>query len=300
MPIPTLRLNDGIQIPSLALGTGTALFHHEDAHTMAILESAISIGFTLFDGAQRYKNEAALGAAIKASESSVPRSELFICTKYAPLTSGETARTALYKSLEKLGLEYVDLYLVHAPNDHMDGGGGGLKEVWKVMEECKREGLARSIGVSNFGVGHLLEIVEGAQVLPAVNQLEIHPYVWSFVKPLIKVHKEHGIVTSSYGGLSPLFRAPGGPLDPVIEKIKARLEDTWGKPVTSGQVLNKWLLQHDILVVTTSTKAERMREYVDTCNVPELTAEEMGLIESAGAERHQSFFKNTRYCLEGL
>lgn len=74
--------------------------------------------------------------------------------------------------------------------------------------------------------------------------------MWDFVKPLIKVHKEHGIVTSSYGGLSPLFRAPGGPLDPVVEKIKARLEDTWGKPVTSGQVLNKWLLQHDILVVT--------------------------------------------------
>ncbi|KAG1760296.1 NADP-dependent oxidoreductase domain-containing protein [Suillus occidentalis] len=292
MPIPTLLLNDGTQIPSLSFGTGTTLLHHQDAQIMAILESAISIGFTLFDGAQRYKNEAVLGAAIKASESTVPRSELFISTKYAPMTPGDTSKTALYKSLEKLGL--------HAPNDHMDGGGGGLKEVWKVMEECKREGLARSIGVSNFGVGHLLEIMEGAQVLPTVNQLEIHPYVWDFVKPLIKVHKEHGIVTSSYGGLSPLFRAPGGPLDPVIEKIKARLKDTWGKPVTSGQVLNKWLLQHDILVVTTSTKVERVREYVDTCDVPELTTEEMGLIESAGAEHHQSFFKHTKYYLEGI
>lgn len=171
MPIPTLTLGDGTQIPSLAFGTGTALSHCQDAQTMATLESAISIGFTHFGGAQRYKNEAALGAAIKASESSVPRSELFISTKYAPLTPGETAKTALYKSLEKLGLEYVDLYLVHAPNDHMDGRGGGLKEAWKVMEECKREGLTKSIGVSNFGVGHLLEIVEGALVLPANNQV---------------------------------------------------------------------------------------------------------------------------------
>ncbi|KAG2347067.1 Aldo/keto reductase [Suillus weaverae] len=298
MPIPTLPLNDGTQIPSLAFGTGTAFSHHQDAQPT--LESAINIGFTHFDGAQRYQNEATLGAAIKASESSVPRSELFISTKYAPLTPGETAKTALCKSLEKLGLEYVDLYLVHAPKDHTDGDGGGLKEVWKAMEECKREGLARSIGVSNFGVGHLLEIVECARILPAVNQLEIHPYVWDLVKPLIKVHKEHGIVTSSYGGLSPLFRAPGGPVDAVVEKVRARLEDTWGKPVTRGQVLNKWLLQHDILVVTTSTKAERIREYVDTGDVPELTAEEMWLIEGAGAERHQSFFKNTRYCLEGI
>ncbi|KAG1861173.1 NADP-dependent oxidoreductase domain-containing protein [Suillus subalutaceus] len=296
MPIPTLSLNDGSQIPSLAFGTGTAFSRHQDAQTT--LESAINIGFTHFDGAQRYKNEATLGAAIKASESSVPRSELFITTKYAPLTPEETAKTALCKSLEKLGLEYVDLYLVHAPKDHMDGGG--LKGVWKVMEECKREGLTRSIGVSNFGVEHILEIVEGAQILPAVNQLEIQPYVWDFVKPLIAVHKEHGIVTSSYGGLSALFHAPGGPLDPVVEKIRARLEDTRGKPVTSGQVLNKWLLQHDILVVTTSTKVERIGEYVDTCDIPELTAEEMGLIEGAGAERHQSFFKNTKYCLKGI
>lgn len=87
--------------------------------------------------------------------------------------------------------------------------------------------------------------------MPIPQKLKILPYyMWDFVKPLIAVHKEHGIVTSSYGGLLPLFRAPGGPLDPVIDKIRARLEDTRRKPVTSGQVLNKWLLQHDILVVT--------------------------------------------------
>jgi diketogulonate reductase-like aldo/keto reductase len=125
MPIPTLPLNDGSLIPSLAFGTGTTFSRHQDAQTT--LESAITIGFTHFDGAQRYKNEATLGAAIKASESSIPLSDLFICTKYAPLTPGETAKTALCKSLEKLGLEYVDLYLVHTPKDHMDEGGKGWK-----------------------------------------------------------------------------------------------------------------------------------------------------------------------------
>ncbi|KAG1752100.1 NADP-dependent oxidoreductase domain-containing protein [Suillus lakei] len=295
MPISTLSSNDGTQIPCLAFGTGTAIVHDQDAQN--IIQSAISVGFTHFDGAQRYKNEATLGAAISASD--VPRSELFVSTKYAPLEPGATAKTALCTSLEKLGLEYVDLYLIHLPNDHKDKEGG-LKAAWKGMEECKKEGLAKSIGVSNFGVKHLKEIVEDAEVLPAVNQLEIHPYVWDFVKPVIEVHKEHGIVTSSFGGLSPLVRAPGGPLDPVIEKIRARLEDTRGKPVTSSQVLNKWLQQHDILVVTTSTKIERMKEYIDTGDVPELTVEEMEELESAGAERHQSFFKPTKFCLEGI
>ncbi|KAG2035613.1 Aldo/keto reductase [Suillus americanus] len=289
MPMPTLPLDDGSQIPSLAFGTGTTFSRHQDALTT--LESVVIVGFTHFDGAQRYRNEATLGVAIKASESNVPRSELFITTKYAPLTPGETAQAALCKSLKKLGLEFVDLYLVRAPKDHIDGGG--LKEVWKVMEECKREGLTRSIG-------HILEIIDGAQVLPVINQLKILPYyMWDFVKPLIAVHKEHGIVTSSYGGLLPLFRAPGGPLDPVIDKIRARLEDTRRKPVTSGQVLNKWLLQHDILVVTYDF-AEGIGEYVDTCDVPELTAEEMGvLIRKTGNIEYATYiFLQLRF--EGL
>ncbi|KAG2134087.1 NADP-dependent oxidoreductase domain-containing protein [Suillus clintonianus] len=289
MTIPTfhLRVNDGTKIPNIAFGTGTALVHQEDAQK--ILECAIANGFTHFDAAQRYKNEAVLGAAIKAS--GVPRSSLFVSTKFAPLQVGQTAKTALSASLEKLGLEYVDLYLVHAPSDHV----GRLKEVWKVMEECKREGLAKSIGVSNFGVEHLQEILEDAEFLPCVNQLEVHPYMWDCLQPVMAFHKEHGIITSSFGGLSPLFRAPGGPLDPLIERIRARLEATRGKPVTSSQVLTKWLQQHDIVVVTTSTKADRMREYVDTGDILELTAEEMEEIESAGAERHQAFFKPTKY-----
>ncbi|KAG1816812.1 NADP-dependent oxidoreductase domain-containing protein [Suillus subaureus] len=283
MTISTLTLNDGNQVPWIAFGTGTKL-RQQDAQSP--VENAIANGFTHLDGAQMYENEESLGIAIKAS--GTPRSALFVTTKLNQLQPNQTAKTALQVSLKKLGLEYVDLYLVHAPGHHT----GQLKEVWKMMEECKRERLAKSIGVSNFGVAHLQEILEGAEFPPSVNQIEIHPYVWKSLQPVMALHKEHGIITSSYGGLTPLFRAPGGPLDPVIEKIRARLEFTRGQPVSLGQVLNKWLqstVSWSSLSNSTSSKADRMREYLDTANVPELTAEEIESIENAGAQHYYKF-----------
>ncbi|KIK44137.1 hypothetical protein CY34DRAFT_803055 [Suillus luteus UH-Slu-Lm8-n1] len=264
----------------MAFGTGTSL---RQKNAQNPVENAIANGFTHIDGAQMYENEESLGVAIRAS--GTPRSALFVTTKLDRLRPDQTAKTALQVSLKKLGLEYVDLYLVHVPGHH----AGRLKEVWKMMEECKRERLAKSIGVSNFEVAHLQEILEGAEFPPSVNQIEIHPYVWKSLQPVMALHKEHGIITSSYGGLSPLFRAPGGPLDPVIEKIRIRLESTRGQPVSISQVLNKWLQQYGILVVTTSSKAGRMREYLDTPKVPELTAEEIQSIENAGAQRYHKF-----------
>ncbi|KAG1761813.1 NADP-dependent oxidoreductase domain-containing protein [Suillus occidentalis] len=280
MTISTLTLNDGNQVPWMAFGTGTSL---RQKNAQNPVENAIANGFTHIDGAQMYENEESLGVAIRAS--GTPRSALFVTTKLDRLQPDQTAKTSLQVSLKKLGLEYIDLYLVHVPGHH----AGRLKEVWKMMEECKRERLAKSIGVSNFEVAHLQEILEGAEFPPSVNQIEIHPYVWKSLQPVMALHKEHGIITSSYGGLSPLFRAPGGPLDPVIEKIRARLESTRGQPVSISQVLNKWLQQYGILVVTTSSKAGRMREYLDTPKVPELTAEEIQSIENAGAQRYHKF-----------
>jgi diketogulonate reductase-like aldo/keto reductase len=259
MAISTLTLNDGNQVPWIAFGSGTAFFQ-QDAQTA--MQTAIATGFTHLDCAQMYENEETVGAAIQAS--GTPRPELFVTTKLDRLQPGQTAKTALQVSLAKLGMEYVDLYLVHNPRPHK----GQLKAVWKVMEECKKEGLAKSIGVSNFEVEHLQEILEGAEIPPSVNQVsrmrwtvndvfydslpkvEIHPYVWKSLQPVFALHKEHNIITSSFGGLSPLFRAQGGPVDPVIEKIRARLESTRGQPVSSSQVLNKWLQQCGFLVVT--------------------------------------------------
>jgi diketogulonate reductase-like aldo/keto reductase len=162
MAISTLTLNDGNQAPWIAFGTGTALFKQDAQNAV---QTAIASGFTHIDGAQIYGNEDSMGAAVRAS--STPRSEMFVVTKLHRLQPGQTAKASLQASLEKLGLEYLDLYLIHAPSHH----AGRLKAVWKEMEECKKEGLAKSIGVSNFGVEHLQEILEGAEFPPAVNQV---------------------------------------------------------------------------------------------------------------------------------
>lgn len=165
MPLSTLALNDGTQTPWIAFGTGTALFN-KDA-TMAITV-AIQNGFTHLDGAQTYGNETTLGDGIVASGKQ--RSELYITTKLGPLAAGETPKSALEGSLKRLGVAYVDLYLIHSPNHH----AGKLKQVWNGMEEAKKAGLTKSIGVSNFTVDHLKDILEGATILPTVNQVGIH------------------------------------------------------------------------------------------------------------------------------
>ncbi|KIJ16762.1 aldehyde reductase [Paxillus involutus ATCC 200175] len=281
MPVSTLALNDGTQVPWIAFGTGTALYAKDAEQAVTV---AIKNGFTHLDGAQMYKNEETLGAAIAASGKL--RSELYITTKLNALQPGATPKSALEESLKKLGVDYVDLYLVHMPTHHVNK----LKEVWKGMEEAKSAGLTKSIGVSNFTADHLNEILEVATIPPAINQVEAHPYVWKALEPNFAVHKKHNIVTSSYGGLSPLFRGKGGPLDPIVEQIRARLESTRGSPVSDGHVLNKWLKQKGVLVVTTSSKAERIREYLDTENVPDLTAEEIDLIDVTGAKLHKRFF----------
>lgn len=281
MPISLLTLNDGTKAPWIAFGTGTALYS-KDAQQSVII--AIQNGFTHLDGAQQYQNEDSLGAGIAASGK--PRSELYITTKLGNLQPGDTPKSALEESLRKLGINYVDLYLIH----HALPNVGRLKDLWIGMEEAKNAGLTKSIGVSNFTADHLDEILEVATISPAVNQLEVHPYVWKALQPTLSLHEKYNIVTSSYGGLSPLVRGRGGPLDLLVERIRVRLEHARGSTVSEGQVLHKYFQQKGILVVTTSAKVERVQEYLDTENVPELTPDEIKDIETAGAKLHKRFF----------
>lgn len=159
----TIKLNDGTQVPWLAFGTGTALFGKDAAEFVRI---AIENGITHLDGAQMYGNEETLGAGIKASGK--PRSELFITTKLKTLEAGQTVKDTLQLSLKKLGVDYVDLFLIHDPTKH------DLKAAWKGMEQVKEEGLAKSIGVSNFRVQDLEVILDGATVIPSANQVRLH------------------------------------------------------------------------------------------------------------------------------
>ena len=157
-------LNDGSQIPSLAFGTGTALYSKDAAEFVRI---AIENNITHLDGAQVYKNEDTLGAGIKASGK--PRPELFVVTKLGNLEPGQTVKESLKISLGKLGLDYVDLFLIHFPPQERTEQF--FSQVWEGMEEVKRDGLAKSIGVSNFTVEDLKAVLKTAKVVPAVNQV---------------------------------------------------------------------------------------------------------------------------------
>jgi diketogulonate reductase-like aldo/keto reductase len=160
-----IKLNDNTTIPLLAFGTGTALFNRD---TQDMVTAAINTGLTHLDGAQVYKNEDSLGAGIAAAEK--PREQLFVTTKLAKPAEGKTVRDMLVESLAKLRLDYVDLFLIHTPT-HYTEQPGLLKAVWKQMEAVKKEGLARSVGVSNFRPANLREILDGAEFPPSVNQV---------------------------------------------------------------------------------------------------------------------------------
>jgi diketogulonate reductase-like aldo/keto reductase len=262
-----ITLNDGTTIPLLAFGTGTS---HYKKDAQQLVTAAINAGFTHLDGAQVYKNEEYLGAGIAAA--TTPREQLFVTTKLDRLPEGKTVRDTLVESLQKLQLDHVDLFLIHTPlffREHP----GSLKAVWKEMEAVKKEGLSRSIGVSNFRPPQLREVLDGAEFPPAVNQvkstirysslhrplchanglisqIEFHPYVYKEVLPTLELQKQHGIVTASFGGLSPIFRFSGGPLDPVLTSIAKRLSDTTGKPFSEAQVLFLWQREKGVVIVT--------------------------------------------------
>jgi len=278
-----IKLNDNTTIPLLAFGTGTS-FYGKDAEGM--VTAAINAGFMHLDGAQAYGNEESLGAGIAAAGK--PREQLFITTKLHKTAEGRTVRDTLVESLAKLRLEYVDLFLIHTPTNFPVPGR--LKEVWKEMEGVKKEGLARSVGVSNFRAGQLREILDGAEFPPSINQTEFHPYVYKDILPTLELQKQYGIVVESFGGLSPIFRFKGGPLDPVLESIGKRLSIETGKTISDAQVLFLWQREKGAVIVTTSRNESRLLEYLGAFDAPRLTDEDIALIDEAGAkEYHRQF-----------
>ncbi|KAI9062561.1 Aldo/keto reductase [Trametes sanguinea] len=278
MPPLMIPLNDGRQIPWLGFGTGTRLLRQDAS---ALVANAITHGIVHLDTAQIYENEESLGAGIALS--GVPREQLFVTTKIADLPEGKTVRESFMESLARLQLDYVDLFLIHTPNRSFKGR---LQEAWRELEQLQKEGLARSIGVSNFRIQDLEEVLEVATVVPAVNQIEYHPYVYKATKPVLDFMKKHDILATSYGGLIPITLQKGGPVDPVLVSIRERLERETGQQVTEGQVLGLWLRKQGIPQITTSSKLERVKEYIATQSLPDLTSEEMDKIYAEGSKHH--------------
>ncbi|PCH37784.1 Aldo/keto reductase [Wolfiporia cocos MD-104 SS10] len=252
---------DGTSIPWLGFGSGTAHYLKDASGT---LSTALALGVRHLDTAQVYGNEASLAPALAASR--LPRAALHI------------------------GVERVGLFLVRSP--HLYGGVDGLREVWREAEEVQREGLARSIGVSNFTVQDFEALGPTARVVPAVNQIEYHPYLFTANVETLAYMKARNSIPVSYGGLAPLTQAElkDGPVDPVLAAAAARLSTVAGKPVSKGQVLHLWLRARGMGAITTSTQEERIREYVEMETLPDLTEDELRAIDEAGAQRHHSVY----------
>lgn len=227
-----------------------------------------------------YGNEEEFGAAIKAS--GVPREQLFITTKISAEVKKNTEE-AFSLSLKKLGLDYVDLYLIHGPffadNDEE------LQQKWADLEAIKASGRAKSIGVSNFLQEHLEAILKTAKVVPAINQIEYHPYLQH--GDLVAFHKKHNIAVAAYAPLLPLTTAKGGPAEPVYTK----LAEKYG--VTDSDVGLRWVLDQGHVVLTTSSKESRLAGYLERLPKFKLTDEEVAEISAEGDKYHfRSFWKH--------
>ncbi|KAI1179914.1 aldo/keto reductase [Nemania sp. FL0916] len=284
--IPNLKLNDGYEMPTLAYGLGTARSKDESEKTMNLTVMAIKNGYYHLDGAESYRNEIELGTAIK--ESGVDRSKLFVTTKLQRLSGN--VLSAFTRSLARLRLEYVDLYLIHSPFGV--SSPEKLQEVWAMLEAIQQSGQARSIGVSNFSVAQLSTILETAEVTPAVNQIEYHPYLQHEPDGLLAFCRAKNIAVAAYGPLTAVTRARPGPCDETY----AALAEKYG--VTEADIALRWCLDQDIAVITTSSSEERLQGYMSRLPTFKLTREEVERIAEKGQQKHFRAYWTNRFAAD--
>lgn len=263
----TVKLNNGVEVPILGFGT-FQITDPKQAETS--VKEAIKAGYRHIDTAQSYMNEEAVGRGIAGS--GVPREELFITTKiWVENVSYDGVKSSFDRSLKRLGLEYVDLLLIHQPYNDVYGA-------WRAMEELQETGKVRAIGISNFAVDKAVDLAEFNKVTPQVNQIEINPFQQQVKN--IDALKAEGIMPEAWApfaeGKNDIFNNP----------ILVKIGEKYGKSV--AQVIARWLVEQDIIVLAKSVKPERMVENIDVFDF-ELTEEDKKEIATLNEGESQFF-----------
>ncbi|MFJ1968895.1 aldo/keto reductase [Streptomyces sp. NPDC087903] len=252
----TVTLNNGVEMPILGFG----VYQIPPEQTEQAVVDALAAGYRLLDTAAAYGNEEAVGRAVRSS--GIPREELFVTTKLwvqdAP--AEENTKRAFDTSLRKLGLDHLDLYLMHQPF-------GDVYGQWRAMEARHREGRVKAIGVANFHSDRLVDLLANNEITPAVNQIETHPFFQRTADQ--ELMRKHGVQIQSWGGFAEgrnnLFTHP----------LLSEIGERHGKSV--AQVVLRWLVQRDVVTIPKSVRAERMAENIDVFDF-ELTDEQMASI----------------------
>lgn len=238
----TVRLNNEVEMPMLGFG----VYQIPDAvECEKVVREALNVGYRLIDTAAAYMNEEAVGNAIR--KSGIPREELFVTTKLWIQDAGyENAKKAFHTSLNKLGLDYIDLYLIHQPFNDYYGS-------WRAMEELYRAGEIKAIGVCNFGEDRLVDLILNNEIVPAVNQVETHPF-FQQVKAK-KVMEEHGVQIESWGPFAE------GNNNIFHNSLLKSIADKYDKTV--AQVILRWHIQRGVVAIPKSVHTERIAENFD-------------------------------------
>ncbi|MFK4295853.1 2,5-diketo-D-gluconate reductase A [Arthrobacter sp. GAS37] len=264
-PIPDFALNDGSTIPQIGLG----IFGPNDASAADTVATALKLGYRSLDTAEQYQNESGVGEGIRRS--GVPRDEIYVTTKLGNESHGyDAALRGFEGSLKRLGLDYVDLFLIHWPMTKIDK----YVESWRALERLQKGGLAKSIGVANFQIHHLDRLMAESRVVPAVNQIELHPALHQ--AELKAYNTSHSIATMAWSPLA------GNPFanrkltdSPVLLKIGAK----YGKTV--AQVIIRWHLDQGNVVIPKTVSPDRM---IENTHVFDFELEETDLAEIAALE----------------
>ncbi|MFI7641681.1 aldo/keto reductase [Nonomuraea sp. NPDC049400] len=264
--MPQVTLNNGVRMPILGFG----VFQIPSEQTEQAVTDALAAGYRLIDTAAAYQNEEAVGRAIAAS--GIPREELFVTTKLWISDAGEqAAKRAFDTSLAKLGLDYLDLYLIHQPFGDVYGS-------WRALQDLNRQGRARAIGVSNFYPDRLVDLIDHNEITPAVNQIETHPFFQRTTDQ--DMMRKRGVQLESWGPLGQ------GRDDLFTNPILTRIATAHGKTVP--QIVLRWLIQRDIVVIPKTMRPDRMAENIDVFGF-QLTGDDMTRIATLDTGASSAF-----------